>query len=275
MRREFADSVVNLPLSGMNTGAYFGTNLGAVFMLFLGLASLAWAPVFLDLDLGTVSSLLPGGLAVFLILYGLTEPAVKIHAARADGTVLRLRSIPHGPQAYLVGRALSSILGSLYFAIILAIAMIDLGPAESGSAPVRLMGFPLLVLVGAIVTVPWGLLLGVLSRDGGLGTLMAWVPIAGTIVVAVASVNDALPEWARTVCHMFPVHWLQEGFRASLLLEGAPSGSGWQLLPAAVVLAVWAVVGFVLVRVFSRRMVHRTSWAQLQERRIKILRRIG
>lgn len=235
------------------------------------------------IDLGTetvswVRFAAPGMFAI-VVAFNMLGPMYTLSTERDDGTLLRVRTLPHGLAGYVVGRsvsvALEGLLG-LALVVIPALLFID------GIGDVGLLGwlhFLAVVVFGLAALVPLGLLIGGLLRSPkgvfsiGLAAIALLMGISGIV-----NPITEQPGWLQGIAQVFPVYWLGLGTRAALLPDVVATveiGGSWRVGATFAVLGVWAVVATALAPLALRRSARRQSGARLAEQRDAALHAAG
>lgn len=221
----------------------------------------------------------PGVLAmivVFIVAYGL---ATLISTEREDGTLLRMKSIPHGMAGYVIGQSTRTSLELAFSAVILTTAASILVPGLWEKGPAAVFGVLGLLVLGVLACLPLGFALGSIFKNprslGGWGFLV----LGGLIYVSgVFMPILSLPWFVQIVGQVFPLYWLGLGMRSVLLPDAAVAieiGESWRTLETLGVLGIWAVVGLLLAPVLLRRMARRESGSAIEARREKAMQRVG
>lgn len=199
---------------------------------------------------------LPGLVAGGIFLSGVQGLSIEIAVEKSDGTLKRLGSTPISPATYFIGK-----IGEVFVTAILQIALLL-------TVAVVLYQVELPTDASAWGRFAWVFVLGLLSC-ALLGVALSSVPRSGKTASAVVIpvvlllqfisgvyiAFSSLPEWLQNVAGVFPLKWIAQGMRASLLPESfaaAEPGGEWQLGLVAVMLALWLVVGVVMSRVTFR-----------------------
>jgi ABC-2 type transport system permease protein len=185
---------------------------------------------------------------------------VLVARERFDGTLTRLRALPRGLPAYVVGRtAMTLALVAIGVAATLAVAV----GAANLDAPGRPQAW-LTVLAGVVLgAAAWGVIgiaLAALLPSGnpmGAGSMLAQTAIMVVILLS-ADLQPAteLPGAARAVVHALPAYWSGHLVRRGLLGDGAAAsepGEEWHTAAAIAILAGWTVLGGVLAAWLLRR----------------------
>jgi ABC-2 type transport system permease protein len=181
---------------------------------------------------------------------------VGIAVDREDGTLKRLRGTPMPAAAYFVGKLVLVLVSSIAeVVVLLLIGTLVFGVRLPGTAAgwltmiwVFLLGVTGCALLGIAAT---SLTHSARSAPAVLNLLfMVLEFISGIFVVPITS----LPAWMVQVASLFPVKWLAQGFRSSLLngqslpgnLKVLEAAGQWEQGKTALVLGAWCLVGLVL-----------------------------
>lgn len=192
-----------------------------------------------------------GMLATGIVLSSFQSLAISIAIERDDGTLKRLRGTPMPPMAYFLGKIGLVIVTSLVQAAVLLVAgwaMFGLTLPSSVDLWVR---FAWVFLLGASAGTVLGIAFSVVPRSGkSASAIVSPVVIVLQFISGVYFVFSTIPTWMQDIGSLFPLKWLAQGMRSVFLPESfhAQEVSGsWQLPQTALVLAVWTVVGLLLV----------------------------
>ncbi|GAA2685064.1 ABC transporter permease [Streptomyces lunalinharesii] len=216
---------------------------------------------------------LSGFAAYLLFQIGVINLPQMLVTEREEGTLLRLRATPGGIPAYLVAKALLVVGMALATLVVLlgaAAALVD-GPLPHGPG-----GWLTLLWVtglGLLAVVPLGAAIGAVLPNPREALALIMLPAMALLVTSGAMFPlTTLPTVVQNIASVFPLRWMAQGLRASLLPDAAraaePAGS-WQLPTVAAVLAAWAVLGFLLAVPLLRRAARRESGSRLTARQSK------
>ncbi|MEV4293605.1 ABC transporter permease [Microbispora rosea] len=194
---------------------------------------------------------------------------MALAADREEGTLLRLRGLPGGIPAYLVGRA-TTLLCQIAVQSVLILAT---GLIVGGVAPPR--DWPTLIwvlLLGAVAVVPLGAAIGSLLPNPKTAAGILVFPMLGLMIMSGVIVPvTRLPEIVGTIAQVFPLYWQGLGLRSALLPDSmlaAEIGHSWRLPQVAGVLAAWGVAGMLIAPSLIRRVTRRESGSRLAERHL-------
>ncbi|MGC4153709.1 MAG: ABC transporter permease [Propionicimonas sp.] len=230
----------------------------------------------MESTISAAQHLLPGMLAFGLVIGGVVGVASELMMEREDGTLLRMKAVPHGLQGFLAGKTLTHLLLNLVSAVLIVIPAVILFPEIAPASPANWLGLLVVFVVAVVVTIPLGALLGAALR--GFGQLgIAMFGVYGLAAVSgIFYPLAALPAWLQVVGQVFPMYWLGLGFRHSMLPAEAALlevGGTWRTVEMVVVLGAWLVVGIVGAPIALRRMIRGVSGSKVAESRDRMLSR--
>ncbi|MET8475995.1 MULTISPECIES: ABC transporter permease [Streptomyces] len=219
---------------------------------------------------------LAGFAAYLLFQVGLVNLPQMLVTEREEGALLRLRATPGGIPAYLVAKCLLVVVtavGTLLL-LLLSAALIADGPLPQGAA-----GWLTLLWVttlGLLAVVPLGAAIGAVLPNPREALALIMLPTMGLLITSgTVFPITSLPVPVQQVASVFPLKWMAQGLRSSLLPDSAraaePAGS-WELPMVALVLTAWAVLGFLLAVPLLRRAARRESGSRLTARHDKAAR---
>jgi ABC-2 type transport system permease protein len=222
---------------------------------------------------------LPSVIGAFIAFGGLVGPAYSLAAEREDGTLLRLKAIPHGMAGYISGQALFQSLSALPALVLLIVPGMFLfdGAMQGGASGWIVM--PFLLVLGLLATLPFGMILGSLIKTQR--TVGLWATLPAMLVVGISGIFfplSAMPGVVQAIAQVFPVYWLGLGMRSVFLPDSAVAveiGESWRTFETLGVLGLWAAAGLVLAPVVLRRMARRESGSQLEVRRQEAMQRVN
>jgi ABC-2 type transport system permease protein len=201
---------------------------------------------------------LAGIAATGVLLASFQALAVSIAVERETGQLERLQLLGTPPVAYFAGKA-----GQVLVTTLAQLALL---------LPVAHFGFdvPLPSDVGHWITFAWVLVLGGLA-GAVLGTAASALPGSASSVATGVSAfaivlqffsgvffaADETPGWMQQVAALFPLKWMNQGFRSVFLPDRAgvvEAAGGWEHGRTALVLLAWVIIGaMVCVRTFRWR----------------------
>lgn len=251
---------------------YFSTCAGTLLYLYLS----RHTPVG-DTGLLLPTVVLPSVIGAFIAFGGLVGPAYSLAAEREDGTLLRLKAIPHGMAGYVSGQVLFQSLGALPgLALMIVPGMFLFDGAMQGGASGWVV-MPFLLVLGLLATLPIGMVIGSLIKSQRAVGIWAMLPGMGLVAISgIFYPLASLPAWVSGIAQVFPVYWLGLGMRSVFLPAEAVAleiGQSWRTFETIGVLGAWSIAGLVLAPIVLRRMARRESGSQLAERRQEALQR--
>ncbi|MGD3109255.1 ABC transporter permease [Streptomyces sp. YGL11-2] len=214
------------------------------------------------------------GFAAYLLFQvGLINLPQILVTERDEGTLLRLRATPGGIPAYLVAKSVLIVVMAVGIMTVLlgAAALLVNGPLPH--SPAGWLTLIWVTALGLLAVVPLGAAIGAVLPNAREALAMIMLPAMALLVTSGAMFPIShLPVVVQDVASVFPLRWMAQGVRSALLPDAARaaelSGS-WQLPTVALVLAGWAVVGFLLAIPLLRRAARRESGSRLTERQGK------
>lgn len=207
-----------------------------------------------------------------LIAFGLViGPGYSLAMEREDGTLLRSKAVPYGIVGYVSGQVVlhtASILPTFVVILVPGMLLFD-DLMQNGAAGWATVAW--VTVLGLLATLPIGIILG--SLVPGVQKMGTWgfFPIMGlTAISGIFFPIQALWGWVQVVAQVFPIYWLGLGMRSAFLPDSAVAleiGGSWRTAETIVVLAAWAVAGFLIAPRVLRRMARRQSGSQVEAAR--------
>jgi ABC-2 type transport system permease protein len=224
-----------------------------------------------------VRFLLPGLLAMQVVIAACFGPAVVLATEREDGTLLRHKSLPHGMAGYVTGLAVRSVLETGIALLIVALPATLLVEGLWARGPIALLTVPIIAL-GLLALLPIGFVVGSVVRNprvvGGWGLLVAMLLAVGSGLFFPVTV---LPTWLQVIAMILPLYWFGHALRSVLLPQEMvvlEVGESWRVLESVGVLGIWAILGLVLAPTLLRRSARRESGSAVERRRQAALQRV-
>ena len=224
----------------------------------------------------SVGSFALAGVAGAMSVLGVFQVFSEMWTERNDSTLLRLRSLPDGVTGWLLAKTGSAgVLTGFVVAVALiggALLMPSLRPSSVGYA----LGVVAVVVASYFATLPWGVVLGSFAR-GPYGMMLVFV----LLMVMLGGSGTAfpivfLPEPLQWVAAATPFYWSAHATRAFLL----PPEAGTLELTGAfapgitfAVLAVWAVVGYLLAARLMRVTIQKETVGSVAAIRDRVIAR--
>jgi ABC-2 type transport system permease protein len=182
---------------------------------------------------------------------GFQNLAIAVPLERDNLSLKRLRGTPMPPAAYFIGKT-----GAVIVVYTLQVGvLIGLGSALAGLQPPATVGrwltFAWVSVLGLSACSLCGIALsGLIRRSEAAAAVVSPIVVVLQFISGVFFQYGALPGWMRSLASVFPLRWLALGMRSVFLPASfaahEPDGGGWQHGTTALVLAAWAVVGFVV-----------------------------
>lgn len=247
------------------------TRWGAIGYLFPPIVLLTvFSLVDIEATIGVdgVRAIVAGLAAALLFVTGFVGIASELITEQDDGTMLRVRMLPHGLSAHLIGKVVMLLVtGLLSMMLILVPTHIVVAPVlpDSVTGWISFLGVALLAIAA---TVPLGAIAGSIFKSPLAifpASLLAYAMLG--ISGVIFPLDDA-PGWLQVAAQIFPVAGLAALARGVLLPTAAPL-EGLDLVLAIGVPVLWAVVGLLLVPRALRAMTRRQSGSRLEQIRIR------
>ncbi|KKM46146.1 ABC transporter permease [Rathayibacter toxicus] len=230
--------------------AYFRNGMAVVFSFLLPIAlMLIFGTLFSGNVPGTtvpISQIIVAGtIGTSILTSGMTATSFAVASDRQFGTLKRLATTPYTPLSYLICRALYVVLLAIVqIAIIVIIGTVFFGVSLPSDAE-RWGVLVAVVLLGLLCSTFLGLTIGALVRS--VDTAAAIVSFPVMLLQFVSGVFysfTALPIGLQIVGQLFPLKWIAQGLRFSLLpdsLQVAEVGGQWNLPLVFAVIGAWTV----------------------------------
>lgn len=201
--------------------------------------------------------LISGGIAATAMLIALASLPQLLATDSADGSLLRVRGLPHGVAAYVIGKVVFMVGVTMASCAVLLAGAAIIAPAAVPHT--ALQWFTLLwVLVAAIAAfTPLGILIGSVLPNSREAVGLAMIPVIALLSISgVFFPLEAAPGWLQVIAEIFPLAWATAGIRAALAVDGPAS---WAALPALGVMVAWTLLGSALAIGAVRRSARRQS----------------
>ncbi|MBX9387498.1 ABC transporter permease [Streptomonospora nanhaiensis] len=218
------------------------------------------------------------GIVGFLVASsGITSVAQGLAVDREDGTLLRAKAVPHGMTAYLLGKAVYIIgvtAASVTLLLVPAFLLFDGFGVYQAADWITLAWVPVL---GLLSMAPIGAVLGSLITNPRATMGLIMLPFMALMGISgVFYQVSGFPEWLQWIAQVFPLYWIALGMRSVFLPDSMLAieiGEPWRLGEAALVMALWAAVGFVVAAAVLRRMARRESGSRMEAGRRRAMQR--
>jgi ABC-2 type transport system permease protein len=232
---------------------FFRQREAVVFTLMLPVLLLVVFGAVLDFDLGNGVSFtqyfMAGIIAAGVLGASLQNMAISIATERSDGTLKSLAGTPMPKSAYFVGKVVQVLAVTAFIiAILLAIGVLFYDVDLPSGAD--WLTFAWVTVLGSASCTLLGISISSLAKNGRSASATV-TPFALLLqfISGVFFQFSEIPTWMQTVAAFFPLKWMAQGLRSVFLPDSMaalePAGS-WELGRAALVLAVWCVIGLAL-----------------------------
>ncbi|MGW2042511.1 ABC transporter permease [Streptomyces virginiae] len=220
--------------------------------------------------------LLPSLISMCVAFNGMLSLTQQLIVDRQDGTLLRLKAMPHGMPSYLIGKIVNvagTVLAACAVVVLTGILMLpDVSPGNPGLWLALAWVLPL----GLLSMLPLGAILGsLIESPRNIGLVM--IPLFGLASVSgIFYPASQLPAWVQHVAEVFPLYWIGLAARAALLPAGAVAaeiGESWRHWETVGVLGLWAALGLLVAPAVLRRTARRESGSVMATRRERALQR--
>ncbi|GAA2375046.1 ABC transporter permease [Streptomyces carpaticus] len=216
---------------------------------------------------------LAGFAAYLLFQIGLLNLPQMLVTEREEGTLLRLRATPGGIPAYLIAKSVLIVVVAIGTLVLLLAGTALLADGPLPRDPAGWLTLLWVTALGLLAVVPLGAALGAVLPNPREAMALLVLPVMALLFTSGAIFPiTSLPGPVQQVASVFPLKWMAQGLRSALLPDAAriaePGGS-WELPMVALVLAAWAVAGFLLAIPLLRRAARRESGSRLSARHHK------
>jgi ABC-2 type transport system permease protein len=222
-----------------------------------------------DLLVPTVS--LPSILGAFVVFGSVVGPAYTLAMAREDGTLLRHKVVPHGMRGYFTGQLVLQLLGwipSLLLILVPSFLLFDDVMAGGASGWLSLAW---VLALGMLAAAPIGIIIGAIVPSTQKVSTWGMLPVM--ILGGISGIFFPLQQlwgWVQVVAQIFPMYWIGLGMRSAFLPDSAATlelADSWRTPETVLVLAAWAIGGWILTPIVLRRMARRQSASQVEAAR--------
>ncbi|MGC9539001.1 ABC transporter permease [Streptomyces sp. UG1] len=221
-----------------------------------------------------MAHLVVAGFAAYLLFQvGLINLPQLLVTEREEGVLLRMRATPGGITAYLVAKCVLVVamaIGSLALLLGAAALLAD-GPLPRG--PGAWLTLLWVTTLGLLAVVPLGAAIGAVLPNPREALALIMLPVMALLMTSgVVFPITSLPVAVQQVSAVFPLKWMAQGLRSTLLPDAAraaEAAGSWELSRVALVLTAWAVLGFLLAIPLLRRAARRESGSRLTARHRK------
>lgn len=225
----------------------------------------------------TIGAVLAASLIGGFAAYTSIQLPQEMYIEHLNGTMLRVKFLPFGIPAWMIGKAISLSIFSLSQTLLFMFASALVLPDFSFSITQYLLAL-LVLLISLVANTPIAFLFGTLTRDTW-STMLVYLGMMGLFAISgVAVPLTLLPSWLAWFPYITPGYWGSYLSRMVFLDEqtrtffGDVPGYSWLAL---LILLVWIVVGFTLAAFAIRRSFMKETTSVLISRRHKIDSQLG
>lgn len=260
---EFKTNVTGWSLLG-----YLITPIGGVVLLWLFRDEALG-----DTGLTAAHYMLPGLLAATIIIGGFMGVSGELLTEREDGSLLRMKAIPHGLRGYVIGKTIQHVILNLgIMALLLAAAIIVL-PSLAPDTAMGWLGLVGYTVLGLLASLPAGVLIGALLKTPAL-MIVPMAMVMGLLIVSGVFGPISNNPVVTFLAQLFPMYWLGLGMRSVVLPPEAAAveiGESWRVAETLGVLGIWAVIGLVLAPIVLRHLIRGVSGSTVEAARDRVL----
>ncbi len=189
---------------------------------------------------------IPGIIAMNILFTGMMGIASTLLTEREEGILMRVRAIPHGTDAYFIGKLICQIMLTLAsFTVVLTFSLFlfdDLFPNLFQSIFTLLWLLPL----GIVSILPLGVALGSLLKNP---RHLSYISLSLLVMTSISGVFYPLAKQAdalQLIGQSSPLYWMGHTLRFAMLPHGAEAteiSGQWNLLGSIIIMTIWAIVG--------------------------------
>lgn len=227
-----------------------------------------------DTGLTVAHYMLPGLLAGTIVIGGFMGVSGELLTEREDGSLLRMKAIPHGLRGYVIGKTAQHVLLNVCLIAMALVVAVILVPGVVPANPLAWLGLLAFTVLGLVASLPIGVAIGSALRSP-VAMMIPMVIVYGLLAISGVFAPISVVPWILgVIAQFFPMYWLGLGMRSVLLPAEAASveiGESWRTLETLGVLGLWAVAGLVLAPIMLRRMIRGVSGSTIQAARERLL----
>ncbi|GAA4937350.1 ABC transporter permease [Streptomonospora halophila] len=228
-------------------------------------------------DVPIANMWMPGLMGLTVSISGVLTVASLLATEREDGTLLRAKAVPKGMVGYLVGKAVHIVLVTASLVAVLVVLATLLLDGFTMGGPVGWATVAWVTVLGLLATAPLGAVAGSLITSPRAVMSVLMLPFMAVMGISgVFYQAGSLPEWMQWIAQALPLYWIALGMRSAFLPDSmlvVEIVQSWRLDQAALVLAAWAVAGFLVAVPVLRRMARRQSGARVEAGRRRAMQR--
>ncbi|MFT3944602.1 MAG: ABC transporter permease [Ancrocorticia sp.] len=256
------------------TPAFLATISGPILLIFIVstvMGDMSFDGVFASAGAYSLAGLIgaAGTMSAFQVMS-------EMQQERTEGTLLRLRMLPAGASAWVLGKTITSFGYLLVTGGLSVVGALIFFPDLRPESVAGYLGLVLLLLASFFAFFPFGIVLGTLVRN-------TWAMLIAMVVFMVVYAGAGTmiplgwyPGWAQWLVAATPFYWVAHLGRWALLPAEtgiAEIGGVFQPLLGVVILAVWAILGYMLAPRLLRSSLSRETVGSFQATREKIATR--
>lgn len=220
-------------------------------------------------DVGMGHLIVAGGITTMIAQASILVVPQALAVEKEDGTLLRMRTVSGGMTAYLVGKTCVVVVTAVGGALLTLAGGVLFVGTDLPRDLAHWGTFAWVILLSLVTLTPLGAALGaLLPNPRGSLALMMLIMLFLLGFSGLYFPVTVLPGFVQAIVSIFPLKWIGQGIRSSLLPDAAlaaETAQSWQLMLVFVVLAVWAAVGFAIAPGMLRRMSRRESGTRLKK----------
>lgn len=223
--------------------------------------------VFTNVDIGSAvggaAAILAGIATATLFIGGFVGIAGELVTEQDDGTMLRVRTLPHGLLGYLMGKTMSLLVSSLVSVLLILIPAHFLVTPILPTSPAQVAAFVGLAALTLFAAVPLGSVIGSLLKSPLAVMPVSLLAYGLMLVSGIFFPVAMLPDWVALPVKAFPLYWLGMLGRTALVPGTEPLATSEALLATGVPV-LWGILGLLLAPRALRIMTRRQSGSRLE-----------
>lgn len=200
----------------------------------------------------------------------------EMQQERIEGTLLRLRMLPDGVPAWVLGKTITSLAYLAATGGLSIVGAMVFFPELRPDSPVGYLVLAFLLVASFLAFFPFGIIAGTVVRStwAMMIAMFAFMVIyggSGTMIPV-----ELYPTWAQWLVAATPFYWVAQLGRWALLPAEAGIGEitgSFQPLLGVAILGVWAIIGYMVAPRLLRSSLSRETVGSFQTAREKIATR--
>ncbi len=198
---------------------------------------------------------LAGMIASGIINTGFQSLAISISIDRQEDVLKRVFATPLPATSFFAAKILQMLIVSIVQIAILVAMGVALYGVDLPSAGSKWLTFAWVFLLGTGASTTLGIAMSSLLRNGkAASAILTPIVLVLQFTSGVFFVFTDLPAFLQRFAEVFPLKWLAQGMRSVFLpdiFQEAEARGSWEHPAAAIVMAVWLILGLVVaVRTF-------------------------